>query len=710
MNSSRLARFLSVACISCVMVVSALVAPAAGARPPVNHYFGILHAHTAYSDGALTPSDAFTHARDVAGLDFLATTEHGYYMQEETNIILWHKSLEEAEEFYEPGVFVPFIGFEWTHSSGHAGGYGTPLAASRDNQRSLAELIEFLAMYDGFGMFNHPDYELQPNWDDFAYSGRADRYMCLLEVGNGPYSHNIRNERAYIRALDRGWKVGATSNQDNHRADWGTAADTRTAVLAWELTREAVYDALRSMRTYATEDRNVRVIFESDDVLIGGTVTLSAPDLLRGVGIPFTIRIDDPDPDDCLDTVQVIGSGGKVVMEFAGPGCGHFEVTFDIVPEESYNWYYVRAVQKDKDVIVTSPIWVASEADITVCDFAVADPMVTEGVPTRVLAEVVNRNDSPLQRVEAHLYVTRPGARDRLLVGSTVVSVPAGAGTEVRFEWVPDAHGDAGLEMEIVIPGGAAPERFIGKQVRVHPAGLPKVLVDEGHNNRYSGYLDAFLDLLRAHDYDARSISARITADLLADYDVLVITLPEVGFSLGPTAFEDAELDAVVSFVRDGGALLLGAWSFGQDGSRSVSQFNEILEGLGAPVRFGYDEIRHDAKTQVKMELSSGGTVYVSEACALAGPEFGALPVPGMQVLARAPGSATNVDLEGEGRYYPYARAPVVAASFEVGLGRVVCVGAPTFSSHDLVRPGFENSAFTLGVMEWLARRELMRQ
>ena len=68
-----------------------------------NYYFGNLHSHTSYSDGVLTPSDAFRHARYAAKMDFHAVTDHGYYMQEATNLHHWFLAHEEADEFYEPG-------------------------------------------------------------------------------------------------------------------------------------------------------------------------------------------------------------------------------------------------------------------------------------------------------------------------------------------------------------------------------------------------------------------------------------------------------------------------------------------------------------------------------------------------------------------------------------------------------------------------------
>lgn len=44
-------------------------------------YFGNLHAHTSYSDGSGTPAMAYDHAR-IAGLDFMAITEHNHAQAE----------------------------------------------------------------------------------------------------------------------------------------------------------------------------------------------------------------------------------------------------------------------------------------------------------------------------------------------------------------------------------------------------------------------------------------------------------------------------------------------------------------------------------------------------------------------------------------------------------------------------------------------------
>jgi hypothetical protein len=49
-----------------------------GAQPDTSVFFGNLHSHTALSDGSGTPAEAYERARDTAGLDFLAITEHNH--------------------------------------------------------------------------------------------------------------------------------------------------------------------------------------------------------------------------------------------------------------------------------------------------------------------------------------------------------------------------------------------------------------------------------------------------------------------------------------------------------------------------------------------------------------------------------------------------------------------------------------------------------
>jgi hypothetical protein len=100
-------------------------------------YFGNLHSHTGYSHGTGTPPEAFTYARDIAHLDFLAVTEHNHATADtgapadrRNGVLIAHRPdlyaggsdslVAAAAAATEPGRFVALYGQEFsTISSGN---------------------------------------------------------------------------------------------------------------------------------------------------------------------------------------------------------------------------------------------------------------------------------------------------------------------------------------------------------------------------------------------------------------------------------------------------------------------------------------------------------------------------------------------------------------------------------------------------------------
>ena len=90
----------------------------------LNVYFGNLHAHTSYSDGVEEPSDAYRHARDAGGLDFMAITEHNHSSagQIANDHSLYSGSdadslISTANRFTVDGEFVALYGQEYSSIS-----------------------------------------------------------------------------------------------------------------------------------------------------------------------------------------------------------------------------------------------------------------------------------------------------------------------------------------------------------------------------------------------------------------------------------------------------------------------------------------------------------------------------------------------------------------------------------------------------------------
>ena len=69
-------------------------------------------------------------------------------------------------------------------------------------------------------------------------------------------------------ALDKGWHLAPTNNQDNHKGKWGNANDARDVILTDSFTEEGIYEAIRALRMYATEDKNLELTYTVNGLMM----------------------------------------------------------------------------------------------------------------------------------------------------------------------------------------------------------------------------------------------------------------------------------------------------------------------------------------------------------------------------------------------------------------------------------------------------------
>lgn len=303
-------------------------------------FFGNLHSHTSYSDGVGKPDDAFRHARFTARLDFLAVTEHNHKAaesgaNERRDGILIARNPElytgpspealipAAQRWTENGKFVALYGQEFsTISSGnHMNVFDVPKVIDSPNGDFKALLGWLNTNRDSSGaiallQFNHPG--LFPktaieygrgNFSSVAeWVAALDPHVRLIEVLNGPAMTKVDGmrssavqEKDYFEYLNLGFHLAPSVGQDNHYATWGSATDARVAVLADSLTKENILAALKARRAYATEDKNLRVIFKVNGHLQGDRV---APPPLDSV-LDMEVSIQDDDEPDASYRVEV---------------------------------------------------------------------------------------------------------------------------------------------------------------------------------------------------------------------------------------------------------------------------------------------------------------------------------------------------------------------------------------------------------------------
>src|SRR5205814_7174274 len=125
------------------------------------------------------------------------------------------------------------------------------------------------------------------------------KHARLIEVMNGPAMTKLSGQRPsdimekdYLDYLNLGFHLAPTADQDNHYRTWGSATNARTAIIADSLTKANLLDAMRKRHVYATEDRNLRIIYKVNDHLMGDIVS-EMPNTGSALKIEFTITDDD---------------------------------------------------------------------------------------------------------------------------------------------------------------------------------------------------------------------------------------------------------------------------------------------------------------------------------------------------------------------------------------------------------------------------------
>lgn len=361
-------------------------------EPSYNLYFGQMHSHTDYSDGSGSLSSALDYIYNLpedANVDYVAFTDHSNYFDKnggtnpegalfdlslatETSRNMWLEYTETIDAFNAKQNKVLAIGgFEMTWSSGpgHMNTFNTEGIVSRNNQilnnktnnagiQAYYQLLSEDAGEGSISQFNHPGW-MFGTFVDFAFwDKKVDERVQLIEVSNGSgqvgASGYFPSYECYNMALDQGWHLAPAMNQDNHGGRWGNANEARGVILAEDLTEENIYDAIYNRRAYATEDRNLEVLYTVNDRWLGSIFT-EMPETLN-----VRVQFNDPDAADSITKIEVVVDSGKVAYEWtdaADLAAGLVEASL----EPNYRYYYIRITQADGDLAFTAPVWVEAE-------------------------------------------------------------------------------------------------------------------------------------------------------------------------------------------------------------------------------------------------------------------------------------------------------------------------------------------------------------
>ena len=330
-------------------------------------YWGDLHGHSGLSDGTGTPEDYFRYARDVAGLDVAALTDHDHWGMRplSQSPALWEEIRAQVAAFHEPGRFVTLPGYEWTswlHGHRHVLYFedeGRVLSSVDPAFESPLQLWEALRGRPALTIAHHtaggpiganweipPDPELEPVTEVASVHGSSeapDSPRVIYDAVPGNFARD---------ALDRGYRLGFVGSGDGHDGHPGLAhlasgTGGLVAILAAELTREAVLEALRARRVYATNGPRILLHATLDGQPMGAAVAASPERRLE-------VRVVAEAPIERLDLVR----GGRVARSFAGTGSSELRLSERITGLGAGEYLYVRVVQEDGGAAWSSPFFV----------------------------------------------------------------------------------------------------------------------------------------------------------------------------------------------------------------------------------------------------------------------------------------------------------------------------------------------------------------
>ncbi|MEX2501500.1 MAG: hypothetical protein WD336_03915 [Trueperaceae bacterium] len=269
--------------------------------------YGDLHSHCDLSYGHGSREEALCNAR--LQLDFVSVTVHGAWPDvpdddpELGYLVDYHRrGFERAregwdayarwvEDSYEPGRLVTLPSFEW-----HSRRYGDYCAYFRDPEDSriidagdLPELRDAVHGAPGGAMLipHHTGYQHGHrgiDWDAFreASSPLAEivSFHGAAESCDGPvpYLHAM-GPRVRSGTARHGWasghRFGVVGGTDHHNAVPGAYGFGRTGAWLTDLTRESLWEALRSRRTYALTGDRIALAFAVDGTPMGGVAAAS---------------------------------------------------------------------------------------------------------------------------------------------------------------------------------------------------------------------------------------------------------------------------------------------------------------------------------------------------------------------------------------------------------------------------------------------------
>ena len=602
-------------------------------------YFGQLHSHTTYSDGSGSLEAALEYIAAIPESDniqFVAFTDHSNYFDSTSaanpeaalyDVSQMTAASQQTWKSYKDAVaafnasqsdIVAIGGFEmtWSGGPGHINTFNTPGIVSRNNatlnnktndagMKAYYALLDNEALADALSQFNHPG-KTFGNFVDFSYwDAVTDSRIYLVEVGNGEGQIGAGgyypSYEQYIMALDKGWHVAPTNNQDNHKGRWGNANTARDVILTDDFSEQGLYNAIKLYRVYATEDKNLEIQYNVNGEPLG-TVFSEVPEELN-----FTVSLYDPDSSDTITKVELVANSGAVAYTWTDANqiaTGLLETTLP----PTYSYYFVRVTQADGDLAVTAPVWVGEslKLGISAVECGTSTPVTGEEF---TLTTTFFNSEASAAVIKSIVYTVNGSE----VIGTDTAAgqIPASSTAAVEFKYTPTKAKIMTITVTAVVELNGVEYTF-SKDIELEVKDADSLVyigIDASHYNEYvsGNYKDSMGNFgALAGGYGVRTVELKTSEDLIAacsneKFVAIIFTAPSRRLAAAqsdPKTYSEDELAAIAAFNAAGGQVIVSGWGDNYEnyslpeGTKHMAQTqNELLAALGSSIRLGDDEV-----------------------------------------------------------------------------------------------------------------------
>ncbi len=270
------------------------------AEPAERIYWGDTHGHSGMAEGVGTAEGYMRFARDEARLDYVTHSEHDIWMDDGE----WEALKQNVMDFHKPGEFIPFLGYEWSVSTTSGGHHNVLFRTPEGRDRVPAQYYPTLSrLYQGLReKHDTADVVIIPHAHQTGEYRQSDPEMeHLIEIMSGHGTFEWFG-RMY---LNHGHQVGFIAASDDHLGHPGYSAPRGGgisqrgglgALMAPDKNRDSLFDAMRSLRGYATTGDRIILQADLNGTPIGGRAPFAEDRLLTGRVIGT----------DVIDTITVI--------------------------------------------------------------------------------------------------------------------------------------------------------------------------------------------------------------------------------------------------------------------------------------------------------------------------------------------------------------------------------------------------------------------